>query len=82
MHAGFWWANLKESSHMENQGTDGRLINPLNAGLNPICHLLALLGTHPILHVTRIRIKLALTQAGRAFSGLLWLRIGTKYGFS
>jgi hypothetical protein len=23
--------------------------------LNPICHLLALLGAHPILHVSRIR---------------------------
>jgi hypothetical protein len=32
-------------------------INPLNAKLNPICHLLALLGAHPILHVSRIRIK-------------------------
>jgi len=34
-----------------------RLINPLNAELNPICHLLALLGAHPILHVSRIRVK-------------------------
>jgi hypothetical protein len=32
-------------------------INHLNAELNPICHLLALLGTHPILHVSRIRVK-------------------------
>jgi len=32
-------------------------INPLNAKLNPICHLLALLGAHPILHVSRIRVK-------------------------
>jgi hypothetical protein len=31
--------------------------NPLNAKLNPICHLLALLGAHPILHVSRIRVK-------------------------
>jgi hypothetical protein len=31
--------------------------NPLNAELNPICHLLALLGNHPILHVNRIRVK-------------------------
>ena len=30
-------------------------INPLRAELNPICHLLALLGTHHILHVSRIR---------------------------
>jgi len=28
-------------------------INPLNAQLNPICHLLALLGAHHILHVSR-----------------------------
>jgi len=32
-------------------------INPLNAELNPICHLLALLGAHPIFHVSRIRVK-------------------------
>jgi len=32
-------------------------INPLNAELNPICHLLALLGAHLILHVGRIRVK-------------------------
>jgi hypothetical protein len=32
-------------------------INPLNAGLNPICHLLALLGAHHILHVSRMRVK-------------------------
>jgi len=31
--------------------------NPLNAELNPICHLLALLGAHPILHVSRIRVN-------------------------
>ena len=31
--------------------------NPLNAELNPICHLLALLGAHHILHISRIRAK-------------------------
>ena len=31
-------------------------INPLNAELNPICHLLALLGAHHILHVSRVRV--------------------------
>jgi len=31
--------------------------NPLNAELNTICHLLALLGTHHILHVSRIRVN-------------------------
>ena len=33
--------------------------NPLNAALNPICHLLALLGARPILHISRIRVKSA-----------------------
>jgi hypothetical protein len=33
-------------------------IKPLNAELNPICHLLALLGAHPILHISRIRVKI------------------------
>jgi hypothetical protein len=37
--------------------TKFQLFNPLNAELNRICHLLALLGAHPILHVTRIRVK-------------------------
>ena len=33
-------------------------INPLKPELNPICYLLALLGTHHFLHVSRIRVKL------------------------
>jgi hypothetical protein len=35
--------------------------NPLNADLNPICHLLALLRDHHILHVSRIRVKVVYT---------------------
>jgi hypothetical protein len=47
---------------LEGSGTPvlyvGRtVLNPLNAELNPICHLLALLGAHHILHVSRIRVK-------------------------
>ena len=34
--------------------------NPLNAELNPICHFLALLGAHHILHVSRIRINMSI----------------------
>ena len=34
-----------------------RIFNPLNARLNPILHLPALLGAHPILHVSRIRVN-------------------------
>jgi hypothetical protein len=29
--------------------------NPLNTELNPICHLLALVGVHNILHVSRVK---------------------------
>jgi len=29
----------------------------LKSELNPICHLMALLGAHHILHVSRIRVK-------------------------
>ena len=32
------------------------MFNPLNTELNPICHLLALLETHHILHVSRVRL--------------------------
>ena len=45
---GFWWTGLQ----------NGRIfLNPLNAELNPICYLLALLGAHHFLHVSRIRVK-------------------------
>jgi transposase len=32
-------------------------INPLNPELNPICYLLAILGAHHFLRVSRIRVK-------------------------
>jgi len=32
-------------------------INPLNEKLNPICHVLALLGAHFILHISKIRVN-------------------------
>jgi len=36
--------------------------NPLNAELNPICHWLALIGAHHILHISRIRVKLVINH--------------------
>ena len=43
-------------------GEGGKLhneeLNPLKPELNPICYLLALLGAHHFLHVSRIRVKL------------------------
>ena len=26
MHTGFWWGNLRERDHLEDQGVDGRII--------------------------------------------------------
>ena len=53
---------LSESFHIRNGLRHGDtlvciLFNPLNAELNPICHLLALLGVHHFLHVSRIMVK-------------------------
>jgi hypothetical protein len=39
-----------------------RNINPSNAELNPICHLLVLLEAHHILHISRIRVNSPITQ--------------------
>ena len=39
-------------------------INHLNAKLNPVCHLLALLGSHHILHVSGVRVKINLKETG------------------
>jgi len=44
--------------------------NPLNAELNAICYLLALLGAHPILHVSRIRVKT--TSFQRELNSGIW----------
>jgi hypothetical protein len=41
--------------------TFSMLFNPLNAELNPICHLLALLGGETIVVVSRLRVKYATT---------------------
>ena len=51
---------LTESPSGPSKNTEPYLamFNPLNAKLNPICHLLALLEAHHILHVSRIRVKM------------------------
>ena len=55
-----------------------KLCNPLNDELNPICHLLALLGAHHILHVSRIRVKKLNTVQWRAVLEVV-LTIFTAY---
>ena len=45
--------------HIVIYGLSGSTVffNPLNAELNPIRHLLALIGAHHIVHVSRVRVK-------------------------
>ena len=47
----------QDKNKPKSRRADIRTFNLLNAELNPICHLLALLGAHHILHVSRIRVK-------------------------
>jgi hypothetical protein len=54
------WHNSNKASYYIYLHILG-LFNPLNAQLNPICHLLALLA-HPILHVSRIRVNNAVSS--------------------
>jgi hypothetical protein len=63
----FAFREVKSKVHpiglMHHKGTEGKknyrytLFNPLNAELNPICQLLALLGAHHILHISGIRVN-------------------------
>jgi len=46
------------TSSQRDLGSEGLMaLSPLNAELNPICHSLVLLGAHPILHISRIRVN-------------------------
>ena len=51
--------------------------NPLNAELNPICHLLALLGAHRIHHISRVRVKIS--SAERACASYAYAIFFTLY---
>ena len=46
-----FWMPLQKSSF-------AMVFNPLSPELNPICYLLAFLGAHHFLHVSRIRVRL------------------------
>ena len=50
-----------------------KAINPLNAELNPICNLLALLGAHHIFHVSRIRVKNSTFRLHSIFMCFVWI---------
>ena len=55
-----FWCTLsffKHSSGLKKLYVIYMTVNPLNPELNPICHLLALLGAHHFLHVSRTMVK-------------------------
>ena len=61
LYSFFWVIPLRLNFRSRRFGTLCSIfivrVNPLNAMLNPICHLLALSGAHPIFHVSRIRVN-------------------------
>ena len=56
-HSSFELTREVSMNRFEIQFSSTPMQNPLNAELNPICHMLALLGVHLILHISRIRVK-------------------------
>jgi len=52
-----WIAGIEEDLQIMGVRRWRSQYNPLNPELNPICYLLALLGAHHFLHVSRIRVK-------------------------
>jgi len=50
--------NTDVGNEVNEMQTYGKTFNPLSPELNPICYLLALLGAHHFLHVSRIRVRL------------------------
>ena len=50
----FWWIVNRQN---KQEHAMNKVFNTLNTELNPICYLLALLGAHHFLHVSRIRVK-------------------------
>ena len=58
--------------------------NPTKANLNAICHLLALLGAHHILHVNRVRVKRQIQDASSPWwlNSVWWclISVGSQCG--
>ena len=49
--------NFNCNCNVSSVSVSHKHVNPLNAELNPICCLLALLGAHCFLNVSRLRVK-------------------------
>jgi hypothetical protein len=57
---GFVFSPVSYNIHNSSRNKDTNKIyffNTLNTLLNPIYHLLVLLGAHPILHISGVRVK-------------------------
>jgi hypothetical protein len=52
----YWAGSLTTETRELARSKLYMVINPLNTELNPICHSLALLRTHHIIHLSRIRV--------------------------
>jgi hypothetical protein len=61
---GTMFIKTSRKTKAEMVGPGGGGFNPLNVELNPICHLLALLGAHPNLHISRIRVNIFRPRTG------------------
>ena len=78
-----WWAPNNASKWQMG-------FNSLNAELNPICHLLALLWTHHIFHVRGLRVNSAFKDSIRNYMPIMnlkrcrkkhwWLNLGKYSG--
>jgi hypothetical protein len=53
----FWWGNVRERDHWEDSGVD----------LNTFAILVEFLGSHPILHVSRIWVAIVRMGVGVGF---------------
>ena len=58
----FWFRRYTNPQAFDDDILHLNSFNPLNAELNPICYMLALLGAHHFLHVSRIRVKLLILR--------------------
>ena len=56
-----------------------KTINPLNAELNPICNLLALLGAHHIFHVSGLRVNHVVEDVKSVLSRFFQIIINLKF---
>ena len=56
-----------------------RMFKTLNAELNPNCHLLVLLGTHHILHVSVVRVNMLVSHGAVLFAICPTPAAGTQF---